>query len=138
MSINGVEGVEMGIGFEGTLREGSAYHDEIVLDEASGNITRATNHAGGIEGGMSNAQPVVVRAAMKPIPTLRIPLRSVDVATGEPGMAHKERTDSCVVPAAAVIGESMVCLVIADAMLEKFGGDSLEQVQAHMAASAAY
>ena len=138
MSINGIEGVEMGIGFAGTRREGSAFHDEIVPADDGEGVTRASNHAGGIEGGMSNAQPVVVRAAMKPLPTLRKPLRSVDIATGEPGLAHKERTDSCVVPAAAVIGESMVCLVIADALLEKFGGDSLDQVKAHMAASAQY
>ena len=137
MSINGIEGVEMGLGFEGTRRQGSTFHDEIVPGDGE-RLTRTTNHVGGVEGGMSNAQPVVVRAAMKPLPTLRKPLRSVDIATGEPGLAHKERTDSCVVPAAGVIGEAMVCLVIADALLEKFGGDSLAQVKAHMAASAQY
>ena len=137
-SIQAIEGVEIGLGFAGTERLGSAFQDEIIKDEASGRLTRASNHAGGIEAGMSNAQPIVVRAAMKPLPTLIKPLRSVDIATDEPGLAHKERTDSCAVPAASIVAESMVCLVLADAVLEKFGGDSMTQVKAHMSATAQY
>jgi len=138
LSINAIEGVEVGLGFAGTGRLGSEFHDEIVSGDKGAQLTRTSNHAGGMEAGMSNAQPLVLRAAMKPIPTLVKALRSVDIATGQPGMAHKERTDVCAVPAAAVVAESMVCLVLADAVLEKFGGDSLEQVKAHMAASAQY
>ena len=87
---------------------------------------------------MSNAQPIVLRMAMKPIPTLIKPLRSVDIHTKEEKDAHKERTDSCAVPAASIIAESMLCFVLADALLEKFGGDSMEQLKAHMKASAKY
>ena len=99
---------------------------------------RYTNNAGGIEGGMSNAQPIVIRMAMKPIPTLLKPLRAVDIRTKEKKDAHKERTDSCAVPAASIIAESMLCFVLADALLEKFGGDSVNQFKAHMDASAKY
>lgn len=137
LSINAIEGVEIGYGFKGGTALGSTYHDEIIRGE-DGLITRPTNNAGGIEAGISNAQPIVIQAVMKPIPTLIKPLRSVDIATGEPGMAHKERTDACAVPAAAVVAESMVCLTIAEQLLEKFGGDSLEQLKAHMAATAQY
>ena len=136
-SIQAIEGVEIGLGFGGTERLGSAFQDEIIKDEA-GRLTRASNRAGGIEAGMSNAQPIVLRAAMKPLPTLIKPLRSVDIASDEPGLAHKERTDACAVPAASIVAESMVCLVLADAVLEKFGGDSMAQVKAHMSASAQY
>ena len=117
---------------------GSTFQDEIVMDDQAAQLTRTSNNAGGIEGGMSNTQPIVIRAAMKPLPTLMQPLRSVDIETGAPGAAHKERTDVCAVPAASIIAESMVCLVLADAVLEKFGGDSMDQVRAHMAATSRY
>ena len=136
-SINAIKGVEVGLGFSGGGIKGSEFQDEIIKDNA-GRITRASNNAGGIEAGISNAQPIIIRAVMKPLPTLRKPLRSVDIQTGEPGEAHKERTDTCAVPAASIVAESMVCLVLADAMLEKFGGDSLQQVAAHVNASAEY
>ena len=138
MSINAVEGVEIGLGFAGAQRTGSAFQDEIIKDEETGRLTRAANNAGGIEAGMTNAQPIVVRAVMKPLPTLVKPLRSVDIQTGKPGRAHQERTDACAVPAAAIVAESMLCLVLADALLEKFGGDSMEQVKVHMQATAQY
>ena len=138
MSIQAIEGVEIGLGFAGARRLGSAFQDEILKDQDTGRITRASNNAGGIEAGISNAQPIIVRAAMKPLPTLMKPLRSVEIDTGEPGLAHKERTDACAVPAASIVAESMVCLVLADAVLEKFGGDSMEQVKAHMDATAQY
>ncbi len=137
MSINAIQGLEVGLGFAGSRQLGSQFHDEI-LPGSSGRVQRPTNNAGGLEAGMSNAQPVVLRAVMKPIPTLVKPLRSVDIATGKVGLAHQERTDSCAVPAASVVAESMVCLVLADALLEKFGGDSLAQLRAHMESSAKY
>jgi chorismate synthase len=136
-SINAIKGVEVGLGFSSGEIMGSELQDEIIKDNV-GNVTRASNNAGGIEAGMSNAQPIIIRAVMKPLPTLRIPLRSVDIQSGEPGEAHKERTDTCAVPAASIVAESMMCLVLADAMLEKFGGDSLQQVVAHVNASAEY
>lgn len=138
VSINAIEGMEIGLGFVGVERPGSTFHDEIIKEDDPERLTRSTNNAGGIEAGMSNAQPVIIRAVMKPIPTLAKPLKSVDIQTGEPGQAHKERTDACAVPAAAVVAESMVCLVLADALLEKFGGDSMKQVKAHMHATARY
>ncbi len=138
MSINAIEGVEIGLGFAGAKRSGSAFQDEIIPEGETTRLTRATNNAGGIEAGMSNAQPVVLRAVMKPIPTLMKPLRSVDIQTGEPGLAHQERSDPCAVPAASIVAESMVCLVLADALLEKFGGDSMDQIKAHMKATAWY
>ncbi|HEY6398642.1 MAG TPA: chorismate synthase, partial [Solirubrobacteraceae bacterium] len=95
---------------------------------------RATNRAGGLEGGMTTGAPLVVRAAMKPLPTLTKPLRSVDIATGEPAEALRERTDSCTVPAAAVVGEAMVAFVLADAYRRKFGGDHLDDVKTALAA----
>lgn len=133
MSINAMKSVSVGDGLDVAEASGSQVHDEIIkTDEA---IHRATNHAGGIEGGMSNGETVRVQVTMKPIPTLARPLQSVDIKTQEPGSAHKERTDACAVPAASVIGEAMMALVIADAILEKFGGDSLAQVKAHISAS---
>lgn len=138
ISIQAIEGVEIGLGFAGSRRLGSAFQDEIIKEEQTGRLARISNNAGGIESGMSNAQPIVVRAAMKPLPTLMKPLRSVEIDTGEPGLAHKERTDSCAVPAASIIAESMVCLVLADAIMEKFGGDSMAQVKAHVEATAQY
>lgn len=135
MSINAAKSVTVGQVHAGG-KLGSGYHDEIIPAESG--ITRATNHAGGIEGGMSNGMPIILDVALKPIPTLIKPLRSVDLLSGEPGLAHKERTDSCVVPAAGVIGEAMVALVLADALLGKFGGDSLGQTQGHLAVSGEY
>lgn len=136
LSINAMKGVEIGAGFTSAADPGSAMHDEIIWDGET--YQRPTNNAGGLEGGMTNTQPVVVRVAMKPIPTLIKPLRSVDIVTKEQKPAHKERTDSCAVPAASIIGEAMLAFVLADALLEKFGGDSIEQLKAHMAVSARY
>jgi chorismate synthase len=136
-SINAIKGIEVGLGFSGAQRRGSEFQDEIIKDDA-GNIIRTSNNAGGIEAGISNAQPIVIHAVMKPLPTLRKPLRSVDIQSGKLGEAHKERTDTCAVPAASIVAESMVCLVLADALLEKFGGDSLHQIIAHVNATAQY
>lgn len=130
MSINAAKAVVVGRESVSKPR-GAQYHDEIVRDETG--ITRSTNRAGGIEGGMSNGMPLVLSVSMKPIPTLIKPLKSVDLQTGAPGNAHKERTDVCIVPAAGIIGEAMTALVLADAVLEKFGGDTLEQVRKHFA-----
>ena len=126
-SINGVKGVEIGMGFEMAEHFGSEVHDEIFED---GN--RLTNNAGGIEGGMTNAQPLIIRGIMKPISTLMKPLKSIDMETNKPVDAFKERSDTSVVTAASVIAEGMVSFVILDFILEKFGGDSLEQLMYHM------
>ena len=136
MSVNAFKGIEIGGGFGGSEKFGSEVHDEIGHDGEK--FTRYSNNAGGIEGGMSNAQPIILRMAMKPIPTLIKPLRSIDIHTKEEKDAHKERTDSCAVPAASIIAESMLCFVLADALLEKFGGDSMAQLKAHMEATAKY
>ena len=136
MSVNAFKGVELGAGFASSAVFGSELHDEILYED--GKITRASNNAGGIEGGMSNAQPIHVKVSMKPISTLIKPLRSIDLNTMEPKLAHKERTDSCAVPAASIIGESMLAIVLADALLEKFGGDSLDQLKKHIKASGKY
>ena len=127
-SIQAIKGCEFGLGFETARRPGSAVHDEILFDAESG-FKRASNRAGGLEGGVTNGQPVIVRAAMKPISTLRKPLRSVDVATKEPVEAVVERSDVCAVPAAGIVGEAMVAIVLADAFLEKFGGDGLAEIR---------
>ena len=136
LSINAFKGIEIGMGFDQAGKFGSNVHDEIGHDGEK--YIRHSNNAGGIEGGMSNAQPIVIRAVMKPIPTLIKPLRSVDIETKEEKLAHKERTDSCAVPAASIVAESMLCFVLADALLEKFGGDSMSQLKAHMKATAKY
>lgn len=136
MSVNAFKGIEIGEGFGGAEKFGSEVHDEIGHDGEK--FIRYSNNAGGIEGGMSNAQPIVIRMAMKPIPTLTKPLHSVDIHSKEKKDAHKERTDSCAVPAASIIAESMLCFVLADALLEKFGGDSVVQLKAHMNATAKY
>jgi len=128
--------LKSGVVFLAVTQFGSEVHDEIGWDGEK--YIRHSNNAGGIEGGMSNAQAIVLRMAMKPIPTLIKPLRSVDIHTKEKKDAHKERTDACAVPAASIIAESMLCFVLADALLEKFGGDSMEQIKAHMAVSAQY
>jgi len=133
MSINAMKSLIIVDGLDVGEATGSQVHDEIV--KKNDTIRRATNHAGGIEGGMSNGELIQVQVTMKPIPTLARPLRSVDIKTHQPGIAHKERTDACAVPAASVIGEAMMALVLTDAILEKFGGDSLVQVKAHMAAT---
>ncbi|HEU4964643.1 MAG TPA: chorismate synthase [Bacilli bacterium] len=131
MSIQAIKGVEVGLGFEAARIPGSQVHDEIGYRQ--GEYYRRTNGAGGIEGGITNGQPVIVRAAMKPIPTLYKPLESVDMQTKEAYRATIERSDVCAVPAASVVGEAMVAWTIAQAFLEKFGGDSLEEIQANFA-----
>ena len=136
MSVNAFKGVELGAGFASSAVFGSELHDEILYEDNK--ITRASNNAGGIEGGMSNAQPIHVKVSMKPISTLIKPLRSIDLNTMQPKLAHKERTDSCAVPAASIIGESMLAIVLADALLEKFGGDNLDQLKKHIKASGKY
>ncbi|HEY3065217.1 MAG TPA: chorismate synthase [Methylomirabilota bacterium] len=127
-SIQAIKGCEFGMGFETARRPGSGVHDEILFDAAAG-FGRSSNNAGGLEGGVTNGQPVVVRAAMKPLSTLRTPLRSVDVATKQAVEAVVERSDVCAVPAAGIVGEAMVAIVLADAFLEKFGGDSLDEIR---------
>jgi chorismate synthase len=132
MSVQAIKGVELGIGFEGARRPGSEVHDPIVRADdkpRSGRLGRASNRAGGLEGGVTTGEPVVVRGAMKPISTLRKRLPSVDLRDGSEGDAAVERSDVCAVPAAAVVGEAMVALVLADAMLLKLGGDSLGEVR---------
>jgi chorismate synthase len=133
MGIQAVKGVEVGAGFELAERRGSDAHDEILADE-QGNLYRETNFAGGIEGGVSNGEPVIVRAAMKPLPTLMRPLRSVDLDTGEAGEALVERSDVAAVEALAVVAEAAVAFELARAAREKFGGDALgDFIQAHRA-----
>jgi len=126
MSIPAIKGVEIGAGFKVAEMPGSSVHDEIFYSSERG-FYRSTNNAGGIEGGISNGEEIVVRAAMKPIPTLTRPLRSVDIETRSPVEASRERSDVCAVPAASVVGEAMVGLILADAMLEKFGGDCMRE-----------
>ena len=125
MSIQAMKGVGIGDGFDLAGKVGSEAHDEIFWSEERGYF-RETNRAGGVEGGMTNGDPLVVRGAMKPLPTLTKPLRSVDIATKEPAQALRERTDSCTVPAAAVVGEAMVALVLGSAYRDKLGGDHVD------------
>jgi chorismate synthase len=148
MSIPAIKGVEIGPAFENARRPGTQVHDEFERIGKSANqqvsksanqqikngtrlplVMRTSNRAGGVEGGMSNGQPIVVRAAMKPIPTTVTPLRSVDLATGEPAATRYQRSDVCAVPAASVVGEAMVAWVLADALIEKRGGDSLAEMR---------
>jgi len=129
-SIQAVKGAELGDGFGLAERPGSQAHDEIVHGGEHNGFHRATNRSGGLEGGMTTGETLVVRAALKPIPTLTKPLRSVDTETLEPAQALRERTDSSVVPAAGVVGEAMVAFVLADAYREKFGGDHIDDVRA--------
>ena len=131
MSIPAIKGVEIGPAFENARRRGTEVHDEIFVNLKSqiSNAKRHSNRAGGIEGGISNGQPIVVRAAMKPIPTTVTPLRSVDLLTGEPATTQYQRSDVCAVPAASVVGEAMAAWVIADALMEKLGGDSIEEMK---------
>jgi chorismate synthase len=130
MGIQAIKGVEVGDGFETARRRGSAAHDEIVRTD--GVSRRLTDRAGGIEGGMSNGEVLRVRAAMKPISTVPRALQTIDVATGEAAKAHHQRSDVCAVPAAGVVAEAMVALVIANSVLEKFGGDSLAETKRNM------
>jgi len=127
LSINAVKGVEFGAGFLGAGRRGSDFHDEIDYQE--GRFRHLTNRAGGLTGGVTNGEPIDLRVAIKPISTMKKPMRSIDLNTKEKTEAHYERSDVCVVPAAGVIGESVVALTIADALLEKFGGDSMVELE---------
>src|SRR5712692_3720827 len=129
VSMQAVKGVEVGFAAEGSASFGSKVQDTIHYSREERRFTRGANRAGGIEGGMTNGQDIVVRGMLKPISTLRRPLESVDFATRESALAAYERSDVCVLPAAGVIGEAMVALVLAGAALEKFGGDSLEEVR---------
>lgn len=136
MSIQAFKGVEIGLGFEAARRPGSQVHDEILLQE--GRICRRTNRAGGLEGGMTNGEPLVVRGAMKPIPTLYQPLQTIDLKTKQPFSAAVERSDVCAVPAAAVVAEAVVAIELASAMLQKFGGDSMEEIRQNLDAYQQY
>jgi chorismate synthase len=133
LSIQAMKAVSIGDGHEVAGLPGSQAHDEIFFSEERG-YYRETNRAGGIEGGITTGDPVVVRGSMKPLPTLTKPLRSVDIDTHEPAQALRERTDSCTVPAAGVVGEAMVAFVLADAYRQKFGGDHIDDVKAAVAA----
>jgi chorismate synthase len=134
MSIQAIKGVEIGVGFAAGAMPGSAVHDPIAFDVAERRFSRPTNAAGGLEGGITNGMPVVCRAAMKPIATLKRALGSVDVVTKTPFEAAHERSDVCAVPAAAVVGEAMVAFTIAHALLEKFGADSMGELTRNVAA----
>jgi len=134
MSIPAIKGIEIGAGFQSASLSGSQMHDEIFYDDKSKDsrkmgFYRKTNNAGGIEGGITNGEPIVVRIAMKPIPTLAIPLNSVDIFTKAHAKAYKERSDTCALPSAAVVAESVLALVIANALLEKYGCDSIDEIK---------
>ena len=132
MSIQAIKGVEIGAGFECAQLPGSRIHDEIFFE--GDRIVRRTNRAGGLEGGMTNGEEIIIRAVMKPIPTLMTPLRTIDIESKAAVSASKERSDTCAVEAAAVVGEAMAATVITDAVLEKFGGDCLTDIQTSMQA----
>jgi len=141
MAVQAVKGVEIGLGFEGARRPGSGVHDPIVSapdKPRTGGLGRASNRAGGLEGGVTTGEPLVIRGAMKPISTLRKPLPSVDLRDGSVGNAAVERSDVCAVPAAGVVAESMVALVLADAFLDKFGGDAMSEVRRNFEGYLAY
>jgi chorismate synthase len=133
MSIQAIKGVEIGAGMEVAARRGSEVHDPIGYDAATRRFSRPSNEAGGLEGGITNGMPLVCRAAMKPIATLKRALPSVDVHTKEPFAAAHERSDVCAVPAAAVVGEAMIAFVLAHALLEKMGGDSMGELRRNLA-----
>lgn len=135
MSLHAIKGVEIGMGFEGAERRGSEAHDELFWSSDKTHAERRTNRSGGIDGGITTGQPLVLRAAMKPLSTLMKPLVSINLETGEEVRAHVERSDVCAVPAAAVAAESLVALVLAGAFLQKFGGDSMDEIRAHYEAS---
>jgi chorismate synthase len=136
LSIHAMKGVEIGDAFANARLPGTQVHDEIVLDAGAGNgsLTRRTNRAGGLEGGITTGQPLVLRVAMKPISTTLTPLASVDLSTGAASPIDYERSDFCAVPRSGIVGEAMVCLVLADALLEKIGGDSLAEMRPRFAA----
>jgi chorismate synthase len=138
MSIQAMKGVEIGMGFDAARRFGSEVHDEIYYEQGGQQFFRKTNNAGGLEGGITNGQPIVLRVAMKPISTLYSPKKSVDIETKEPFDATVERSDICTVPAAGVVGEAVIAFEMANAMLEKFGGDSLEEMKRNYDAYQAY
>jgi chorismate synthase len=141
MSIPAVKAVEIGLGFEGSRRLGSEVHDEIDPAPGSprtGNVKRRSNRAGGLEGGITNGEPLVIRVGMKPISTLMRPLGTVDRATGESAQAVAERSDVTAVPAMGVIAEAMLAFVVADALLEKFGGDSMGETRRNYDAYLSY
>ncbi|MEC4687439.1 MAG: chorismate synthase, partial [Nitrospirota bacterium] len=129
MSIQAMKGVEIGMGFEAARRFGSEVHDDIYYEPDGAGFFRKTNNAGGLEGGITNGQPIVLRVAMKPISTLYNPKQSVDIETKEAFDATVERSDICTVPAAGVVGEAVIAFEMANAMMEKFGGDSLEEMK---------
>jgi chorismate synthase len=137
MSIPAVKGVEIGLGMEAARRPGSRVHDPIIAGSdhsgARGGFTRSSNNAGGLEGGMTTGEPLVVRVGMKPISTLMSPLRTVDISSGAEAQAQSERSDVTAVPAMGVIAEALTALVLAEAMLEKFGGDSLSEMRRNYA-----
>jgi len=130
VSIPGVKGVEIGPAWRNAARRGTQVHDAFRWDE-SGHVFRPTSRAGGLEGGMSNAEPIVLRAAMKPIPTTRTPQESIDLSTHLPARTAYQRSDVCAVPSAAIVGESMVAWTLAEALRDKLGGDSLGEMKAH-------
>ena len=138
MSIQAMKGVEIGMGFEAARRFGSEVHDDIYYDHSQPGFVRKTNNAGGLEGGITNGNPVVLRVAMKPISTLYSPKQSVDIETKEPFDATVERSDICTVPAAGVVGEAVIAFEMANAMVEKFGGDSLQEMKRNYDAYQAY
>jgi chorismate synthase len=133
-SIHAIKGVEIGTAFANTQRPGSQVHDEIFLADDGQSLGRYTNHSGGFEGGITTGEPIIIRAAMKPISTVLNPRRSVDLATGQPAETVYERSDFCAVPRAAVVGEAMAAITLANALLEKLGGDSLAEMQPRFAA----
>ncbi|MBU0580802.1 MAG: chorismate synthase [Candidatus Margulisbacteria bacterium] len=133
MSIQAIKAVEIGAGIKSARRRGSEFHDEIFYK--NGKIVRGSNNAGGIEGGISNGEPIIIRAALKPISTLAKALNTVDLKTKKPTLAHVERHDICAIESAAVIGEAALAFELAKALLEKFGGDSIEEILAHYKAS---
>jgi chorismate synthase len=127
LSINAIKAVEFGSGFQGVASRGSEFHDQI--DYEGGRFRHLTNRAGGLTGGVTNGEPIDLRVAIKPISTMKKPMQSIDLKTKEKTEAHYERSDVCVVPAAGVIGEAVVALTLADAFLEKFGGDSMTELE---------
>ncbi|WP_342346650.1 chorismate synthase [uncultured Nitrospira sp.] len=138
MSIQAMKGVEIGMGFESARRFGSEVHDDIYFDKATGQFIRKSNNAGGLEGGITNGQPIVLRVAMKPIATLYTPKDSVDIETKEPFEATVERSDICTVPAAGVVGEAVIAYEMANALIEKFGGDTLDEMKKNFEAYQEY
>ncbi|WP_447598839.1 chorismate synthase [Nitrospira sp. Nam80] len=138
MSIQAMKGVEIGMGFDAARRFGSEVHDEIYYDRTDKAFIRKTNNAGGLEGGITNGEPIVMRVAMKPISTLYSPKKSVDIISKEPFDATVERSDICTVPAAGVVGEAVIAFEIANAMVEKFGGDSLDEMKRNFDSYQAY